>query len=399
MRQGVIRVVGIGLSVMVLAAAGGRGDNEALGLRREIFARLAGHDTARAADLIEKYLQHRPDDAAMLYNAACLRCRLGRPDAAASYLLAAVKAGFRDFSHMRRDPDLRTIRGHPAYRAILDARDAADGLLAGRRLERWRQRCDPETYRFETDEQRLIHYVTALDQATHRRMRRMLEDHHHHLAATIFQTPRPSQPNPRHPRNPRNIVLIAVLAPTEAAQVFEDEHIHGTYRHGERELVTCDIDESLRHEFVHAMHHSHMDSLGQQHPLWIQEGLAALYESYEVDDDDSIVFLPNERRNIARSRARAGRLTAWNTLFKLDPQRLTADPGNLYAELRSIFEFLAEEGKLEAWYRSYVEHFDEDPIGTKAFELVFECPPAEVEDRWRRWLDDKPAIVGRNPVG
>ena len=35
-------------------------------------------------------------------------------------VLQAVQAGFKDFSHMRRDADLQGMREHPMYRALIE---------------------------------------------------------------------------------------------------------------------------------------------------------------------------------------------------------------------------------------------------------------------------------------
>ena len=51
--------------------------------------------------------------------------------------------------------------------------------------------------------------------------------------------------------------------------------------------------------------------------------------------------------------------------------------------------FIAAEGHLESWYRSYVEGFDTDPTGVKAIELAFGQPIKDVEAAWRRWLGEK----------
>ena len=58
------------------------------------------------------------------------------------------------------------------------------------------------------------------------------------------------------------------------------------------------------------MHYGHMARLGQRHPLWVQEGLATLYEDYDLDTAGTVRFLPNRRHNIARRRARSGRTMA-----------------------------------------------------------------------------------------
>lgn len=371
-------VGGVAIALAAVVGAAGWGPvPEAASLRREIYASFERQDSAGAVELLEGYLKRFPDDAVMLYNAACAHGRLGEVQDSAAYLRRAVRAGFHDFSHMRRDPDLRVIRDQPVFRAILDARVVADPILAARRLERWEGMYGAKGYRFETDEQRRIHYMTSLDETTHARMRRMLERLGEQVGATLFGGP----------AQPRQYLLVAVLDPGDADGVFDDPHARGVYRHGTRELITADAGRALRHELIHALHHEHMDQVGQEHAHWVKEGLAALYEAYEIEAGGSIVFRANERHNITKSLARRGRLLGWERLFNLPEAQWADRPGELYAQVGSVFEFITEAGKLESWYRAYVERFDEDVVGVTAIELVFKRPLPEVEQRWRRWLE------------
>jgi len=61
-----------------------------------------------------------------------------------------------------------------------------------------------------------------------------------------------------------------------------------------------------------------------------------------------------------------------------------------YPQVRSIFEFLAAQGKLQAWYDGYIAHFAGDPDGVRAFEATFNEPIGDVEQRWRDWLRQRP---------
>ena len=130
--------------------------------KTQIYERLRLRDDQTAADLIERHLQREPSDAVMLYNAACVQCRLGELDQAAAYLIKALKAGFADISYARRDPDLRPLRSHPIFRAIVDARDAADETLARRQMRQWRSRLGDAPYRYEVDTARAADFDSLL---------------------------------------------------------------------------------------------------------------------------------------------------------------------------------------------------------------------------------------------
>lgn len=334
----------------------------------------------RAVLLIEEHLKQRPNDATMLYNLACAHCLLKDMDASAAALHRAFRSGFRDVNHMRSDPDLAGLREHPVYRTILEEADIVTSRRAANALQEWRDTYGEEHYRYERDEQHRLNFATALDDVSHKEMREMLERQADQMIATLFEHP------------PGYDVLIAVPTPADSDKFFDDRSVGGMYQHDMRRLVARDIGATLRHEFFHAMHYGHMERLNQPHALWVQEGLASLYEEYELDDDGTIRFLPNDRQLIVKSRARTGRLTPWSELFALTSREFMDKAQPLYPTVRSIFEYVADQGKLVEWYRAYIAHFGDDRTGAKAFEVTFGKPVDTVEKDWRRWVTDQPTI-------
>jgi hypothetical protein len=350
-------------------------------LRREILRAFQVEAWAEAVDLIELYLEKSPNDAGMLYNGACALCRLDRLDEAATYLYRAMRAGYRDLEKMRDDPDLAALRDHPTFERIFETLRDKDEFRSRDAVGRWRDAHKDPAYRYETDQRRRIQYATALDETAHREMRGMLEAEADHLIGTLFDDP------------PGYYVLVAVPTPEDADEFFRgDLSIGGMYQHTQRTLVARNIGGSLRHEFFHAMHYGHMEKLHQLHRLWIQEGLAALYEDYELHEDGSVTFPPNDRHNIVRARARAGRLMDWRRLFDLNSEEFMGRANVLYPQVRSIFRYVAEQGRLVTWYRAYTRTYASDPSGVAAFEEVFGKPLEDVERDWRRWLASQPAV-------
>ncbi len=349
-------------------------------LPAQIYEHLRQQDNQAAAELLERHLQRRPSDAVMLYNAACVRCRLGEPDRGAAYFIRAVKAGFTDISHARRDPDLRALRGHPVFRAVVDARDAADETLARRRMEGWRRRLGDASYRYEIDTSGRIVLISSLEASAHEALRQLIRTHTDHLQQTLFA-------GVERTTGPGGYVVVVIPTRLDAADLLTRPHVTGLYNHRRRELVTFGHARALRHELAHALHHRHMDVLGQEHPLWIQEGLASLYEDYRLDDDGTIRFLANDRHDQVKSLARNDWLLSWPELAAIEPTSMRQEAFRAYPQLRSIFRFVADQGRLESWYRIYVEGFEVDPTGITALETVFDRPLADVEMSWRRWLE------------
>jgi tetratricopeptide (TPR) repeat protein len=60
----------------------------------------------------------RPNEATVLYNAACLFCHLNRKPEAMEALKKAWEAGFKDPSWTRRDPDLESLHGDPEFERL-----------------------------------------------------------------------------------------------------------------------------------------------------------------------------------------------------------------------------------------------------------------------------------------
>jgi hypothetical protein len=75
---------------------------------------------ARAALSYQVALAIEPDNPRLWYNLACARALAGDPKSALEALEKAEDAGFEQADHLRRDPDLASLREHPRFQALLD---------------------------------------------------------------------------------------------------------------------------------------------------------------------------------------------------------------------------------------------------------------------------------------
>jgi hypothetical protein len=355
--------------------------------QREIDDALRARDFVRAEPLIAARIAATSPDPILLYNHACVLAQLGRPEEAEARLLESVEAGFDAFDIMREDADLEPIREGRVYKAILEAhrrversqperparRPARDPLAA------W-ESAHGDRYRYERDEARGLLFATFLDERAHARMRADLALLEEHLLKAYFRSP------------PERPALVAIVRPEDASRYLERPEVKGMYLHSERRLVARDTGQSLQHEFVHLLHFADMERRGQRHPIWIQEGLASLYEDYTLRADGSIEFHPNIRFNIARRQVSSNTARSWKDLFGYSGERFMAGAERHYPQVRAIFEFFAREGKLEEFYRALLETSREDPSGVRAVERTFGEPLARVEARWRKWMLERGAI-------
>jgi len=169
----------------------------------------------------------------------------------------------------------------------------------------------------------------------------------------------------------------------------------------------------------------------------VQEGLASLFEDWEILPDGNARFLPNCRHNRALRAVNANVAMPWKRLFALDAAGFMAKSQLLYPQARSIFEFLAETGELEEFYSALCEvsvvsiglskgerqqrgglskdadargadsmggssrgeqSADADAVSVglsnseRAIERAFGRPVAEVEREWKRWLKTRGPI-------
>ena len=360
--------------------AGGAVASGTRSLQQQIYRSVLEGDYARASGLVQQYLRLTPNDPVMLYNAACIYCRLGETDRGASALRRAVNAGLVDLDQIERDPDLAPIRDHPTYKAVISRLEQTAANKARDALGHWRTLYGTDHYRYRRDEDRRIAYATALDPTSQAEMRRMIERQIDYLQASLFDV------------SPATVLLIAVPTPSDGRKLFKNEQTGGIYEHDKRRLISRDTGSSLRHELVHAYHYLHMDQLGQRHPLWIQEGLAALHESYVLGDNVTITYLPNERHNVVLGLAKAGRLTPWSTVFRASDDEFMNHASRHYPQVRSIFEFIADQDKLACWYDALIEHYEDDRTGALAFRACFNLPLDDIERAWRRWLIHRPPV-------
>jgi hypothetical protein len=391
---GFIALLGAALPNSLASAAPRQSTTTSIPGQAAIDAALKARDFAKADELLARRIKSGDRDPVLLYNHACVLAQLGRLDEAEKQLLESVKAGFSEFDHMEGDADLDPIRDGRTYTAIMEARErlreqAPKGGPArpARRsapdpFARWKDE-HGDQYRYELVADRGLAFATYLDEASHKRMRDLLERLERHLLKAYFEKP------------PEDPALIAIVRPEDASKYLDKPEIRGMYLHRERRLVSRDTGQSLTHEFVHLLHFADMERRNQRHPIWIQEGLASLYEDYTLDEDGSVEFHPNIRFNIARKQVVSRTARDWKELFAMSGERFMEDAERHYPQVRAIFEFFARQRKLEGFYKALLETSRDDPTGVRAVERAFGEPLPKVEARWRVWMTERGEIDDR----
>lgn len=60
-----------------------------------------------------------PTDSTVFYNLACSYALTAKPTEAVKALRKAIDLGYTDFRHLKKDKDLHSLQGNPAYEALL----------------------------------------------------------------------------------------------------------------------------------------------------------------------------------------------------------------------------------------------------------------------------------------
>lgn len=82
----------------------------------ELYTKKGFHEKALELDLALSKL--RPADDLVFYNLACSLALLNRKEEALQSLEQAVKLGYDDFHHLKKDPDLKGLRQDPRFIAL-----------------------------------------------------------------------------------------------------------------------------------------------------------------------------------------------------------------------------------------------------------------------------------------
>jgi hypothetical protein len=194
--------------------------------------------------------------------------------------------------------------------------------------------------------------------------------------------------------------IVAVYG-MDAVQGFSG--IGGHYDHDQKRLVAMDLGATLRHEFFHVLHWRSATRLGQDHPIWIQEGLCSLVEDYEQGADgkpESMRPVASWRSNIAKRLAAGGKLPSIKSLATMRRDRFnTSVPLSNYAQARTFFLYLFQQSKLKEWYAHYTAHYEDDPTGLKSIEAVLGKAVPQIDREYRAWLKSLPEVAEQNRPG
>ena len=330
------------------------------------------------------------------FNLSCVQCRVSKLGEAMDSLERAVELGFVNRHLLETEPDLEPLRDSPRFYELLHRWKKTVDEVYERHFEHVKKTYGP-AYHYERDATRRIQFASFRDDEMFELARTEIDAVTAWGVEHVFYNLRGFEAS--------DDPWVTVILPNRkdflrwAVKTFgpgaitDMRQVGGSYTHDTRELVTMDLGSSLRHEFFHALHWRSNTRSGSIHPIWVQEGLCALVEDFDVMPDGSLEMRLSWRTNVAGRMARNGRLLTIKELSQFTHAKFSGNnPLSNYAQARTFFVFLYSTGRLGEWYRALDDNFTEDRSGIKATELVFGKPIEEVEKIYLDWVRALPEV-------
>ena len=137
---------------------------------------------------------------------------------------------------------------------------------------------------------------------------------------------------------------------------------------------------TLSHELVHP----YMEANFPDVPSWFNEGLASLYEQPSARKG-RIVGLPNWRLPNLKREIKAKTLPTMATMLGTTRDQFYEAGYDAYAYARYLVYYLQEQGKLQDFYKKFLED-KKDLTGITALEAVLGEKLDTFEPKWRKWV-------------
>lgn len=340
---------------------------------------------ARKLDEAEKVLLEAialdPAQDVDLYNLACLYAIKGKLDEALDYLQRSADAGYTDFIHLTVDPDLSALRELPRYKQLLAKRDLYQRKAAERAVLSLKRQFGDD-YLYDVDEEDRLVFATNVDQETLDALKHALEAQAKSQWAQLFE------------HKPDEFITIVVPSPSDYKKIIRTPGVGGIYNDAEKILVAQHLGQVMTHEFTHALHAADRAPLEQDHPIWLAEGLASMFEAaqWQKDDKGQDILVPhdNYRLMLLQNAAHGDHLLKLEDLLKMQQPEFVKKATLAYGQSSSLLLYLYEQKLLKKFYDTYKAGFAKDESGRVALEQVTGQSLPALEKSWRNWMIHRP---------
>jgi hypothetical protein len=346
-------------------------------LSRQAVDAIDHHDLPEAERRLLEALSIAPDNSTCLYNLAAVHAGMSRPADALADLERATDAGFTDFTQLEKNPAFDGLRELPRYHQLLARRDEIRHLTAGRILDELKSQFG-DGYQYAADEPHKLVFAAHLDAKS-------LEEVQ---SALLLQAKSQGKFLFSHPSD--EFIRVIIASPGDFSKDEYRTDAGGHYDDTTRTVLVKRTGPELRHEFTHALHAADQHALGQEHPVWLSEGLAAIYENAatERSEDGTLRMIPadNWRLTNVKAAANTGNLIPLEKLLPLDRETFTARADVAYGEASSLLVYLYGRGLLAKFYARYTESYVAGDDGRRALETVTGADLESLQKDWVKWL-------------
>lgn len=336
----------------------------------------------QAEQALKESLALVPDNFVCLYNLALVHATTDRLDAAVADLEKATDAGFTDFHRIEIEPTFVPLRELPRFEKLLARRDQIKEHAAGRMLDELKAAFG-DRYRYQLDAPHKLAFAARLDQQALDEADKQLQVEQQSLAEQLFS------------HAPDELVRVVIASSLDFSKLEHRADVGGHYDDATRTILVKRPGPELRHEYVHALHAADQHALGQEHPVWLSEGLATLYEqpgTTPATQPASPRMIPADTWRLARvqAAARHDTLIPLDKLIKLDRAAFTARADLAYGEAGSLLLYLYDHQILKKFYDTYTAGYPNDQTGSAALTVVTGQSLADLQSHWTAWLLPRP---------
>jgi hypothetical protein len=252
--------------------------------------------------------------------------------------------------------------------SVVQAADAQpspqeQAVKAGESMEKLKRKYGDSMSHYEVDHDLKMVFATALDDRSHKEVKEFVSAHAKAMQRDLF-----AHPIERY---------LTVVIPKKWANPKVTGHFYPPAY-----VDAATIGSNLRHEFTHALHFADQQGRGQEHPVWIMEGLAVLYQDSRIIDSFAVPQITYRVMELQQE-VQNKKIYAFPVMMKLVHRAFTS---HHYQQAGSMLMYLYQKGLLKTFYEAFTTGYKEDPTGIAACEKVCGKKIGEVQKDWVEWL-------------
>jgi tetratricopeptide (TPR) repeat protein len=358
-------------------------------LSRHAADLIEQHKFSDAERVLQEALSLNPQNTTCLYDLAGVDVALDRREDAIAILERATDAGFTDFTQIENNPAFTVLRDMPRYQGLLSRKDEIRHRTAERILDDLKTQFG-ERYMYVVDESRKIVFADGLGQQSldelQSAIRWQLVSQHEQVFSHASD----------------EFIRVIVATPADFARLEHRPGVSGSYDDSSRTVLVKRLGPELRHEFTHALHAADQHALDQEHPVWLSEGLATLYEypTFEVSGDGARRLIPADTWRLVRVQAAANHnnLIPIDKLVGMNRLMFTERAELAYGESGSLLLYLCERGLLKRFYDEYTRGYAVDSAGLEALTKTTGMSISSLQKAWVDWLLPRPVPVRTSEI-